>query len=239
MGDLLTRLPDKVDHEGRLFPYVLSGLFDKSEEIQLSVFEILEELGQQYEEEYEEKLRDYKQLGIAPEWSPNNANPVVEYPYPILHRPRIGTRWMVRQYVRRYVQALYKEVSDWQDTSRARSCYLLMYSLIYSEEFMVQYTDNLFVALYKSVLVKDDKVVVKTIPMIFKFLGLYCTPKHYQKLLISAIKNEIAACYSWTQSGATRAFGYLFTGSMTLMNSTEQIDESMSGLLSEFIDTIE
>jgi hypothetical protein len=59
---------------------------------------------------------------------------------------------MVRSYVRRYVQALYKEVSDWQDTSRARSAYLLLYSVIYAEEFMIQYLDNLFVALYKTVL---------------------------------------------------------------------------------------
>jgi len=60
IGDLLTRLPDKVDHEGRLFPYLISGLFDTNEDIQLTVFEILENLGQGFEEEYEEKLRDYK-----------------------------------------------------------------------------------------------------------------------------------------------------------------------------------
>lgn len=33
IGDLLVRLPDKVDHEGRLFPYLLSGLFDSNEEV--------------------------------------------------------------------------------------------------------------------------------------------------------------------------------------------------------------
>ena len=28
MGDMLMRLPDKIDHEGRLFPYLISGLYD-------------------------------------------------------------------------------------------------------------------------------------------------------------------------------------------------------------------
>lgn len=49
----------------------------------------------------------------------------------------MGARWMVRQYVRRYVQALSKEVSDWQEASRLRSANLLLYSVIYTEEFIV------------------------------------------------------------------------------------------------------
>jgi len=34
IGDMLLRLPDKVDHEGRLFPYMISGLFDQNDGIQ-------------------------------------------------------------------------------------------------------------------------------------------------------------------------------------------------------------
>jgi hypothetical protein len=33
LGDMLKRLPDKIDHEPRLFPYLISGLFDNSEAI--------------------------------------------------------------------------------------------------------------------------------------------------------------------------------------------------------------
>lgn len=33
IGDILLRLPDKVDHEGRLFPYMISGLFDANDNI--------------------------------------------------------------------------------------------------------------------------------------------------------------------------------------------------------------
>jgi hypothetical protein len=31
---MLMRLPDKCDHEGRLFPYMISGLFDQNDGIQ-------------------------------------------------------------------------------------------------------------------------------------------------------------------------------------------------------------
>ena len=33
MGDMLARLPDKTDHEGRLFPYLISGMYDQNDSI--------------------------------------------------------------------------------------------------------------------------------------------------------------------------------------------------------------
>jgi hypothetical protein len=41
----MTRLPDKYDHEGRIFPYIISGLFDQTDSIRSMTFEILEEIG--------------------------------------------------------------------------------------------------------------------------------------------------------------------------------------------------
>ena len=69
MGDLLARIPDKTDHEGQLFPYLISGLYDGSDGICMSVFEIIEELGQIHEEDNEEKFRERKQLGFHEEWT--------------------------------------------------------------------------------------------------------------------------------------------------------------------------
>jgi hypothetical protein len=51
LGDWLIMLPDRYDHETRLVPYLLSGLFDPDEEIRKSVVEIIEEIGIQYEKE--------------------------------------------------------------------------------------------------------------------------------------------------------------------------------------------
>jgi len=40
IGDWMTTLPDRYDHESRLIPYLLSGLFDRSSEIQDSCLEV-------------------------------------------------------------------------------------------------------------------------------------------------------------------------------------------------------
>jgi len=54
---------------------------------------------------------------------------------------------------------------------------------------------------------------------------------------MSALKNELASFYSYTQSGATRAFGYLFEGAVELIFEESQF-EKVQGLLGEFIFTI-
>lgn len=215
MGDMLLRLPDKVDHEGRLFPYLISGLFDPNDNIQQTCFEIIEELGMRYEEEYEEKLREVKQFGFQSEWTFDGLvkDNKITLPFPIAHRPRLGSRCIVRQYVRRFITSLYIEINDWLVTSRERSSYLILFAVIYSEEFMVQFLDNLFVSLYKSVLEKENKIVMKNVPACLRLIGRYCVPLHYRTLIMSAIKNELASFYSYTQPGAIRAFGYLFEGS--------------------------
>ena len=58
----LIDLPDKIDHEGRLFPYLISGLFDENTEICNMCYELIEEIGLRHEEypENEVKLRELK-----------------------------------------------------------------------------------------------------------------------------------------------------------------------------------
>ena len=119
-------------------------------------------------------------------------------PYPFLHRPRLGARILVRSYVRRYLTGLYKEIGDWISDTRERASNLLLCSIIYSEDFMTQYLDHLFVAMYKAHLDNENKVVQKNIPMCFKLIGRFCAPKHYQHFLISAVRSELASYYPHT-----------------------------------------
>lgn len=72
-------------------------------------------------------------------------------------------------------------------------------------------------ALYKVVLEKENKIIMKNVPHILVLLGRYCMPKHYRSLVIDAIKNELASFYSYTQAGSIRALGYLFEGSCELI----------------------
>lgn len=68
MAKLLMDLPDRVDHEGRVFPYIISGLYDENDDIRKAVFELIEEIGLRHEEQNEEKFREIKQFGYVPEW---------------------------------------------------------------------------------------------------------------------------------------------------------------------------
>jgi hypothetical protein len=63
---------------------------------------------------------------------------------------------------------------------------------------MIQFLDNLFVALYKVVLESDNKVLAKNIPLCFRLIGRYCLPQYYRQLVMSAIKNELASFYTYT-----------------------------------------
>ena len=68
MAKCLMDLPDRVDHEGRVFPYIISGLYDENDDIKKMTFELIEEIGQRHEEQNEEKFREIKQFGYVPEW---------------------------------------------------------------------------------------------------------------------------------------------------------------------------
>ena len=108
----------------------------------------------------------------------------IQLPDPLIHRPRLGSRILVRSYVRRYLKALYREITDWIQEHQERASKLLMFSICYVEEFMTQYLDHLLVAMYKSVLNKENKEVIKNIPYCFRLLGRYVTPKSYGPLII-------------------------------------------------------
>ena len=64
----LLYLEDRFDHEARLIPYLLSGLFDPSEEICLYTCERLELIGLQYEIDNEKEIREDRQYSIDSPW---------------------------------------------------------------------------------------------------------------------------------------------------------------------------
>jgi len=101
---------------------------------------------------------------------------------------------------------------------------LLLVSLIYGEDHITNFLDGMLVSMYKAMLEKENAVVKKNMPECFRILGRYCPPKSYNKLVMFAIKNELASVYSYTQTGAIKSFGHLFKGAIELLN--EKMDLS-------------
>lgn len=219
MAKLLMDLPDRVDMEGRIFPYLIAGLYDQNDDIKKLTFELIEEIGLSHEELNEEKFREVKQFGYVPEWQFGGkiTDKDVSLPQPLVHRPRLGSRILLRSYVRRYLKALYREIGDWIADHQERASYLLLYSICYVEEFMTQYLDHLLIAMYKAILNQENKLVQKNITLCFRLLGRYVAPKSYGPLVISAIRNELASFYSSTSPGSLKCVGYIFAGSLELL----------------------
>lgn len=239
MGDLLMRLPDRHEMEPRIFPYLISGLFDHNDEIKQLTFDIIEQLGELYEETNEAELREMKQFGFKSEWQLGGKikDAQVVLPFPIIHRPRLGSRMIIRQYVRRYIKNVQHEVSCWIEENAGRASYLLLYSIIYTEDHMTQFLDKLFIALYRAIMERGSKTVMKNIPLSFKYIARYCNPQTYQPLIIQAIRNELAAFYAFTQAGSIKAFGHIFDGAIEILPETSDLDR-ISGLLHDFIDAV-
>ena len=97
--------------------------------------------------------------------------------------------------------------------------------------------DEMLVSMYKVILAKSNKVLVKNLPMSFKYLGRYCMPSTYEKLLIPAICNELASCFSHTQAGAIKGFGFLFVGAVELLPASEHFSR-VDGILNKFMNSI-
>ena len=104
--------------------------------------------------------------------------------------------------MRRYINAISNELTDWIEENACRASHLLVYSIVYAEEFMTQFLDKLLVSMYKVVNSNDNKILSKNIPLSFKLLGRYCMPYSYEQLVLTAIKNELASHYPFTQAGS-------------------------------------
>lgn len=86
---------------------------------------------------------------------------------------------MVRTYVRRYIKGLYHELGDWLEASRLRCSCLLLFSTIYSEDYMTQFLDELLVSMYKVVIDKSNKDIADNIKLTLRLIGRYCKPSAY------------------------------------------------------------
>jgi len=217
-------LPDKRDHEGRIVPYLLSGLYDSWESIQQLVFEQIEEIGRIREEENEKEFREYKQFDYHEEWTYEGNIEAIKLPFPFAHRPRLGSRDLVKNYINRYLMAIMRELEDWQEENRERSVNLLLCSLVYSEDRITQHIDKMFLPIYKALIQPATKVIAAKLPFCLILIGQYLKPKIYLPLVIIAIKGDLLAEYASSQLGSIYTIGYLIQGTVQSFPSKYNFD---------------
>lgn len=101
---------------------------------------------------------------------------------------------MIRNYTRRYLKGIYNELMDWIHENRLRSAHLLLYAIIYSEDYLTQFLDNFLLALYRALLSDDtadpkSKALRLRVEECTYYLGRYCAPKTYSVFVLPALRN--------------------------------------------------
>eukprot|EP01017_Pseudomicrothorax_dubius_P050798 TRINITY_DN9670_c0_g1_i1.p1 TRINITY_DN9670_c0_g1~~TRINITY_DN9670_c0_g1_i1.p1 ORF type:complete len:799 (-),score=96.49 TRINITY_DN9670_c0_g1_i1:535-2931(-) len=239
VSDWLNNLPDRADVEPRLAPYLLSGLFDPSGEIQEFCFEAIEEIGQLVEKEKEKEFRERKQFGVDADWTAGGRLVNLPLPLPFIRRPRLGARVFVRNHVRRFFKPLYAELRDWRQTSRAKAANLLLVSVVYTEELMTQHLDAFILGSISAFHApeKDDAPILATLRVTYKLIGRFCEARSFLPIVASCARGELVQ-HEFAFLCAIRALTCLIAGQFEAVVEGVGIGASKVNFAKDVIDLL-
>ena len=176
LGDWMTTLVERADHEPRLLPYVMSAVADEAAAVRDAALALLTALGAQYENEHEKDLKatvtyapehfgverdaskplggsrtEKRERAIASEKASSRAflrsEPrVLTYPPPFAARPGLGARVLVKNNFPSAVNPILAEMTGWQEDARVRAAELLRANLVFLEENATQHCQRLCLA---------------------------------------------------------------------------------------------
>ncbi|EAS03936.2 kinase domain protein (macronuclear) [Tetrahymena thermophila SB210] len=238
VGDWVSRLPDRYDHLPRLIPYLISGLFDDFEEIRETCFEVLEEAGQEEEREKEKELREAKQFGMDSDWTYGGKLKNLPLPDPIKKRPCLGARMLVRGQYRKFQKALFNELKDNNLSARIRAANLMRISVIYCEDYMTQFLDDVIRSLVWQ-LVSDkaeEKVICQKIQESFFYIGRFCDFNTYLPIIKSGLSGEFYQNEDYVRC-SFEGLAQLVKGSLEAIPNGQGIGKKMK-LVEEVLDII-
>ena len=177
VGDWLQHLDERIDHQGRLLPYLLSALNDTQDSIQHAALHIIDDIGQLYEKDNEKDLKDivcylppeahnvgwtcvadvwHDHLGSHESGNSGDTNPSAPqrrrlFPKIFTARPRIGARRVVAANFPQIVKGILGELRGWQPHGCCSALKLLEVYAVYVEDWMQQHLHELLPALLQAV----------------------------------------------------------------------------------------
>ena len=230
--DWLLNTEDRIDHESRLIPYVLTGLFNKNEVVANFVLEKFKEMGELHEKTNAKDYREQKEYGVDAPWIKYVENLNLPYPFPIKERPSLGCRKIVLSYIRRYIKNLTREFEGIDNDIKYKVSNLLLYSIVYSEEGIVEYLDGILLLFMKDFLKTSNNDIDNLERNIFvnqnaisqtleinnilikcsEMIGLFCDFDSITKILYPTIKGDLNGDYQDIQRGAIITLKHTFIG---------------------------
>ncbi|CAM9489910.1 unnamed protein product, partial [Scytosiphon promiscuus] len=190
LGDWLTSLPDRYDHQTRLLPYVLNAIADSAEVVSTVAIETLSKCGAEYEREHEDDIIERQQFGVDGDSRANHSKPL---PRPFSRRPRIGARLYVRSNTRRFLTPLLAEMSNWISKTRLQSALLFRTLVVYCEEHLTVETHKLIPHLERAIqlaISEKDEALQSVLLDCCELVGRYVVPESYLPHMLSRIKEE-------------------------------------------------
>jgi hypothetical protein len=211
----LLYVDDRFDHEARLLPYIITGFFlENNEELNLYVSEKMEEIGKLYEKDNEKDIREDVQYGIDAKWidicgersdfriNDNGKISGLYYPYPLTSRPRLGSRYIMKKYLKRYVKSLCKEFDSIDENIRKKCAKLMFFSIVYSEDTTSEFLDQIFLCFEKELIKYSNYVngsnsrtkkltdmeIIDPINKTLRMIGRFCDYDALTKILYPTIE---------------------------------------------------
>ncbi|KAL5484058.1 hypothetical protein EMCRGX_G020494 [Ephydatia muelleri] len=182
VGGWLLDMVDRYSYHHKLIPLLLTCMTDELPDIRSQTHTLWEKVGQKYEQENEDDLKDKMDFVKTV-----NAAPGLEFP-----RPRLGCRVLVYRNFSKILPALLRDLSDWTVNSRIRSSQLLHTLLYHLEDNITHHIQAILVGLYRACQ-DDEKTVVDQAFHCSELIGFYVSTEVWSSLVLPAVRSS-AGC---------------------------------------------
>ena len=182
VGGWLLDMVDRYSYHHKLIPLLLTCMTDELPDIRSQTHALWEKVGQKYEQENEDDLKDKMDFVRTV-----NAAPGLEFP-----RPRLGCRILVYRNFSKILPALLRDLSDWTVNSRIKSSQLLHTLLYHLEENITHHIQAILVGLYRACQ-DDEKTVMDQAFHCSELIGFYVSTEVWSSLVLPAVRSS-AGC---------------------------------------------
>jgi hypothetical protein len=245
MADWMLTLPERFDYETLMFPYFLAGLADVLPQVQQLVLDTIDRIGELYEQDNEEKLKDQLQYGAAADakvlnitdetnGSGSSDDTVYRLPAPFTKRPRLGARLVVHRFVPRLMQGILGELDDWKLQTRAKSAALLRSLMVYDEDSITQHSAKLLQCFLR---VCFDKTISSEIHDCMMLLGRFASVRSTLGFLVDTAE-EMDVETPLDPNAVLTVFQTICNGHMTRTSSdsTNKVCQETAGYITDMLD---
>ncbi|XP_005997023.1 dynein axonemal assembly factor 5 [Latimeria chalumnae] len=179
VGNWLLDLRDRYSYFHKLIPLLLSSFNDEIPEIRQLAGDYWKKIGQQWQEENEEDLKDKLDFSApTPPLYPKG-----------MERPGLGCRELIFRNLSKILPAVSRDMTDWVVETRIKASQLLTVLLLHAEDHITQHMALILTTLYHSCSDEETQVVKNCIES-GKLVGCFVNPEVFMKMNLQALKSS-------------------------------------------------